>query len=108
MKKLYLDCMALALECADDCHLAALPVVRGSEHINAVCSACAAVCQTCASECAKQPMDHYQRCAEACKQCAAIFVAAYRRHCSIEPSPHHGGCTTDVAVQVKNGAKAVI
>jgi hypothetical protein len=65
-------CIALAVECADVCRVTVSSVAWGSEHMNAVCSLCAAVCQTCASECAKHPMDHCQACAEACKQCAAV------------------------------------
>ena len=70
-------CNALALECADVCRLTASSVAWGSEHMNAVCSLCAAVCQTCASECAKHPMDHSgaalrrvnsaRRCVAACR-----------------------------------------
>lgn len=63
-------CIALDMECADICRLAAASIARGDEHMNAVCALCADACQSCATECANHPMDHCQRCATACQRCA--------------------------------------
>lgn len=68
--KAMIRCIALDLECADVCRLAAASIARGDDHVKAACSLCAQVCQACATECAKHAMDHCQRCAEACQRCA--------------------------------------
>ena len=63
-------CIALDLECADICQLAAASIARGGEHMQAICALCAQACSSCATECGKHNMDHCKRCAEACKRCA--------------------------------------
>ena len=63
-------CIALDMECADLCQLAAAAMARGDAHKKAVCSICADVCQSCGDECAKHAMDHCKKCADACKKCA--------------------------------------
>ena len=63
-------CIALDLECADICRLAAASIARGGEYVKAICTLCAKACQSCSAECAKHPMEHCKRCAEACKHCA--------------------------------------
>lgn len=68
--KSMIRCIALDMECADICRLAAASIARGDEYLKAVCSLCADACQTCAIECAKHAMDHCQRCAETCQRCA--------------------------------------
>lgn len=63
-------CIALDLDCAEICTLAASLMSRGSDQSQAVCALCADACQACADECRKHPMDHCRQCAEACTRCA--------------------------------------
>jgi hypothetical protein len=64
-------CIALDLDCAAVCRLAAGYMARGSAFTTALCRLCAEVCQACGDECARHPQDHCRRCAEACRRCAA-------------------------------------
>lgn len=68
--KMMARCIALDVDCAAICQLAAAAMARGSEHANAICALCADICQSCGDECAKQDMEHCQQCAKACHQCA--------------------------------------
>ena len=63
-------CIALDLECADICRLAAASMARGDEHARGICTVCAEICQACGDECARHPMDHCRACAESCRRCA--------------------------------------
>jgi hypothetical protein len=63
-------CIALDLDCAAICRLAAGYMARGSEFAMAICGDCAEVCEACAAECEKHSMDHCRRCAEMCRRCA--------------------------------------
>ena len=63
-------CIALDIDCAEICRLAAGYMARGSELEAAVCQACAEVCEACGAECARHDMDHCKACAEACRRCA--------------------------------------
>lgn len=63
-------CIALDIECADMCRLAATSIARGDRHMKEVCTLCAQVCQDCEVECFRHPMDHCQQCAHACQRCA--------------------------------------
>lgn len=63
-------CIALDMDCADICRLAATTMARGSEFTESICRLCADVCNACATECGKHSMDHCQQCAQACKRCA--------------------------------------
>ncbi len=63
-------CIALDLECAEICRLAASSIAMSGAQKNAVCALCATACEACAAECGKHSMDHCQKCAEACKRCA--------------------------------------
>ena len=63
-------CIALDMDCAQICALAAAAMARGSEHAKAICGLCADICQSCVDECAKHQMKHCQECAKACHQCA--------------------------------------
>ena len=63
-------CIALDLDCAGICRLAASYMGRGSEFAMAICADCAEVCDACAAECEKHPMEHCRQCAEACRRCA--------------------------------------
>jgi hypothetical protein len=64
-------CIALDMDCAQMCRLAAGVMARGSEAAATICAACATLCDMCAEECAKHPMQHCQDCATACRRCAA-------------------------------------
>ncbi len=68
-------CIALDLECADICRLAAASIARGGAHMQAICAPCADACCSCATECGTHNMDHCQRCVEACKRCADACLA---------------------------------
>jgi uncharacterized protein DUF326 len=63
-------CVALDIDCAEICRLAAAYMSRGSERAADLCPLCADVCDTCAEECAKHKMEHCQACAKACRRCA--------------------------------------
>ena len=63
-------CIALDIDCAEMCRLAAAYMSRNSELAKSVCRVCAEVCETCGEECAKHQMGHCQACAEACRRCA--------------------------------------
>lgn len=63
-------CIALDVDCAALCRLAAGYMSRGSDFAAAICLSCAEVCDACAKECAKHQMDHCKKCAEACHRCA--------------------------------------
>jgi hypothetical protein len=67
--KMMARCIALDIDCAAICALAAGAMARGSETAKAICAACAEVCRTCGDECAKHSMDHCQECAQACRRC---------------------------------------
>ena len=68
--KMMARCIALDMDCAQICRMAAAYMARGSEFAKAICQLCADVCQTCGDECAKHQMAHCQECAEACHRCA--------------------------------------
>ena len=63
-------CIALDIDCAEICRLAAAYMARGSQFAEMVCKVCADICDACAAECAQHKMDHCQQCAEACRRCA--------------------------------------
>lgn len=63
-------CIALDLDCAAICELAAGVIARASEHAQAVCSLCADICESCGEECARHPLDQCRQCAEQCRHCA--------------------------------------
>jgi len=63
--------IALAIDCAAICRLAAGFMSRDSEFALLVCAACAEVCDACARECEGQArMEHCQQCGAACRRCA--------------------------------------
>lgn len=68
--KMMARCIALDMDCADVCRMAAAYMARGSELAKAICQLCAEVCQACGDECAKHQMGHCQECAQACHRCA--------------------------------------
>lgn len=64
-------CIALDMDCAEVCALAAALIARNSPHAGAACAFCATVCEACGKECGQHEADHCQACAEACRACAA-------------------------------------
>ena len=68
--KAMVRCIALDVDCAAICRLAAGYMARGSELAKAICRVCADVCQACGDECAKHSPAHCQQCAQACRRCA--------------------------------------
>lgn len=68
--KIMTRCIALDIDCAQICRLAASTMARGSEFAYQLCALCADLCEACGAECAKHAMDHCQECAAACRRCA--------------------------------------
>lgn len=63
-------CIALDMDCAQACRLAAAFMARGSSQAIALCRFCAQLCIACGDECGKHAMDHCRECAETCRSCA--------------------------------------
>ncbi len=68
--KMMARCIALDMDCAQLCRLAASYMARSSEFVDTICQVCADICDACAEECARHQMDHCQACADACRRCA--------------------------------------
>lgn len=68
--KMMARCIALDMDCAQVCRLAASYMARGSEFAGALCGTCANICDACADECSKHQMEHCQACAASCRRCA--------------------------------------
>lgn len=68
-------CIALDIDCAAICRLAAGYMARDSAFAMELCQQCAKVCQACGDECGKHSMDHCKACAEACRHCAQVCSA---------------------------------
>ena len=64
-------CIALDMDCAAMCRLAAAFIARDSDFAAPICRMCAEVCTACADECVQHPHEHCQACAHACRRCAA-------------------------------------
>ena len=63
-------CIALDMDCAAICRLAAGFMARESENAQALCALCTEICEACFGECATHDMDHCKACAQACRRCA--------------------------------------
>ncbi|HCY62196.1 MAG TPA: four-helix bundle copper-binding protein [Oxalobacteraceae bacterium] len=63
-------CIALDMDCAQICRLAAAYMSRSSEMASLLCQTCAEICEACGDECARHQMGHCQECAQACRRCA--------------------------------------
>lgn len=63
-------CIALDIDCAQLCRLAAGYMARNSEAAQDICRVCAEICERCQEECARHQMQHCQECAQACGRCA--------------------------------------
>ena len=68
--KMMARCIALDIDCAAVCRLAAGAMARDSEFAQRVCTLCAELCAACGDECAKHDHAHCQACASACRACA--------------------------------------
>lgn len=63
-------CIALDIDCANMCRLAAGYMARASQFSGALCQLCADVCDACGDQCGQHPAPHCQQCANACRRCA--------------------------------------
>jgi hypothetical protein len=63
-------CIALDMDCAQLCRLAAGYMARDSENAAAICALCSEICEACSGECEQHDMDHCKACARACRRCA--------------------------------------
>lgn len=72
--KMMARCIALDVDCAWMCQLAAAAMARGSEHAREICGLCANICEACAQECEKHLAEHCKSCALACRACAAACL----------------------------------
>ncbi len=63
-------CIALDIDCAAICRVAAGFMARDSENAPALCGLCAEICEACGAECRKFDMEHCKACADACRHCA--------------------------------------
>src|SRR5690625_3651991 len=61
--KMMAHCIALDIDCAAICRVAAASMARGSQFAQQIC-------EVCGEECAKHQANHCQECAQACKRCA--------------------------------------
>ncbi len=68
--KMMAKCIALDMDCAALCQLAAAAMARGSDHAGAICRLCAEVCRACGAECGGHEAQHCKDCADACRRCA--------------------------------------
>ena len=68
--KMMARCIALDMDCAALCQLAAAAMARNSDNAQAICALCAEVYQRCGDECAKHDHAHCQACARDCHACA--------------------------------------
>ena len=68
--KMMARCIALDMDCAQICRMAAAFMARDSEFAKRICALCAEICEACGEECAKHKPDHCQECAQACRRCA--------------------------------------
>lgn len=93
--KMMARCIALDMDCAGICRLAAAYMSRGSEFAGALCEACAEVCEACGAECGRHDMQHCKDCAKACRRCAEECRRMASRHprsgkagAGARPAPH--------------------
>lgn len=68
--KMMARCIALDMDCAEICRMAAAFMARNSEFAQQIAKLCADICEACGEECAKHQAGHCQECAQACKRCA--------------------------------------
>lgn len=67
-------CIALDMDCAGICTLAASYMLRNSEFAPLVCEDCAEVCKWCNEECERHDHWHCQECATACQACMEMCL----------------------------------
>jgi hypothetical protein len=80
--------IALDLDCAQTCELAAALMVRASESSKRICTTCAEICKLCGQECARHSMAHCQVCAQAFRRSGAARKSARKwqqLHDLVEP-----------------------
>lgn len=64
------NCIAMLVECAGICKLAACFMSTDAPHAKNICGLCALICEKCAAECAMFKDDHCVKCAAECRSCA--------------------------------------
>lgn len=72
--KMMARCIALDVDCAAMCSLAAGAMSRSSELSRHFCRICSEVCLACANECSQHTHGHCKHCAEECRNCAEICL----------------------------------
>ena len=72
-------CIALDMDCAAICRMAAGFMARDSEFAESLCTLCAEICDACGAECEKHEMQRCQDCAKACRRCAEECRAMGRK-----------------------------
>ena len=86
-------CIALEIDCAAVCRLAAGCMARESELTAETCDFCADVCEACGAECEMHDMQHCKACAEACRRCAEecrrMAQNGPRKHAGAGARPGH-------------------
>lgn len=80
------ECIALDIDCAEICRLAAAYMGRNSSLAAVVCATCVEVCVQCQEVCGRYQMDHCKACTEACRACAAACSAMAA---NVATPPHH-------------------
>src|SRR5215510_2369194 len=77
----------LLQDCAEICQITANFMIRNSDILPAICSACAEICLKCAEVCEWLRDDYLlEACAEACRQCAEFCqmrMAKAAKSCSV-------------------------
>ena len=72
LRQLVARCIALDMDCAAICRLAAAAMARASDYAADICALCARICEACAKECQSHQHAHCQECAKACAHCARM------------------------------------
>ena len=62
-------------DCAQLCRLAAAFIARDSGMSRRLAALCATVCERCIEECARHDVEHFRRCALACRRAADACLA---------------------------------
>jgi hypothetical protein len=73
--KMMARCIALDMDCAQICRLAASYMSRGSEMAQQICALCADICERCCQECAAA----CRRCAQECRSMAGRATSSARQ-----------------------------
>lgn len=64
------NCIALLVECAQICQMAAANMAMNGQFTKELCNICTLVCEKCAQECSMFNDEHCTKCAQICRDCA--------------------------------------